>query len=77
MPGHYLEFDLSNQSQKIICFQTIADYPYEAILADSIKKAIEQQQVANVPVGVFFSGGTDSSIMANYNENNDFFLCQV
>lgn len=69
MPGHYLELDLTSSLQKSVCYQSIQDCYSDGSLNDLLKSAIHQQEFADVPVGVFFSGGTDSSIIASSTNN--------
>lgn len=75
-PGHYLEIDLSNGVKQEVGFQTADDYHSTAGLKDVIKFAVEQQLVADVPLGTFFSGGVDSSIIASFTEKNDLFFAK-
>jgi asparagine synthase (glutamine-hydrolysing) len=71
-PGHYLELDLVKASVKQVKYWSAYDYynqPVENIdekealteLEHRLKKACEYRMVSDVPVGVFLSGGYDSS----------------
>jgi len=75
-PGYYLEIDLTNGIKNEVGFQTSDDYHSTAKLEDVIQSAVEQQLVADVPLGTFFSGGVDSSIIASFTEKNDLFFAK-
>ena len=65
--GSYIEFDLAD---KRISGATPIPLPKvgvrnESELFELIERVIVEQVVADVPVGVFFSGGTDSSLIAS------------
>ena len=74
LPGHYLEFNLEDNTFKITKYWQAADYyqkdkfdcdekeiitNLEELMAD----AVNLRMVADVPVGVFLSGGYDSSLV--------------
>ena len=62
--GHYLEMDLVDGSFVIEEFSGPISPDDRSDLGEKLANAIEKQQLADVPVGIFFSGGTDSSILA-------------
>jgi len=79
LPGHYLEFDLKNKSLNIKNYWKFENYfkiskksekeiinELEEVLIDGIK----YRMVADVDVGVFLSGGVDSSLVAAILQKN-------
>lgn len=75
LPGHALIVSLSNKDQKIVKYWDVFDHynkpkinlsDEEAIAETTrlMKKAYEYRMVADVPVGIFLSGGYDSSSVA-------------
>jgi asparagine synthase (glutamine-hydrolysing) len=80
-PGHYMEYDLVEKSYQIIKYWDINrfylmdkfDKSEEEIVEDIEKLLIEASQyrmVSDVPVGVFLSGGYDSSIVTSLLQNH-------
>jgi asparagine synthase (glutamine-hydrolysing) len=77
MPGHYLELDLTTFSSKIECYWSSTTYAgrekYKGSVNDQVQKthdlleqAVKRQLVSDVPVGVFLSGGVDSSAITAF-----------
>ena len=66
LPGHYLEIDLLNGKTAISKFRYSTHSDNFLDLEENIANAIEIQRVADVPVGIFFSGGADSAILAAF-----------
>jgi len=75
LPGHILEIDLKTKQQQLKKYWDVFDYynkpkitltDEEAIsqTEELMKSACEYRMVADVPVGVFLSGGYDSSSVA-------------
>ncbi|MCA9496061.1 MAG: asparagine synthase (glutamine-hydrolyzing), partial [Nanoarchaeota archaeon] len=75
LPGHFIEFDNNNKSFILKQYWDITSFKLDEksgkddfakgvdeILNDSIKKRL----VADVPVGLFLSGGLDSSVILSY-----------
>jgi asparagine synthase (glutamine-hydrolysing) len=74
-PAHFLEYDLNTWSERIQCYWDISESNEpefksytEAVeqLRSLVGEAIHMQLMSDVPVGTFFSGGVDSSIMAGF-----------
>lgn len=65
-PGHYLAFDKSGLKIKKY-FELKKDNGIENTdLKTLIEKSVKMQLISDVPVGVFLSGGLDSSLIAYY-----------
>jgi asparagine synthase (glutamine-hydrolysing) len=75
LPGHLLTIDLKTKQQNLVKYWDVFDYynkpkismtDKEAIdhTDELLKKAYEYRMVADVPVGIFLSGGYDSSSVA-------------
>jgi len=73
-PGHYLEYDLQTSSSQITKYWDVNDsYEQEKFdkseveilddLESLLSDAVELRMVSDVPVGVFLSGGYDSSLV--------------
>lgn len=76
LPGHILELDLSSKNLNIIKYWDIKDFyslpthdiPYDEAkhhLHSIFKSAFEYRMVADVPVGIFLSGGFDSALVTS------------
>lgn len=78
LPSHVLEYDLSsNRIVSIESFRTdelLVGPKDEKGFFNLISKKILDHLVSDVPVGVFFSGGTDSSIIAAILHSNNVNL---
>ena len=75
LPGHYLRIDLKTKVMRLEKYWDVFDYYNKPRLDISesemidetdrlMKKAYEYRMVADVPVGIFLSGGYDSSSVA-------------
>lgn len=71
LPGHYLQVDILSGEITQDTFKPSFESQKSLPLEDQISKAVKMQQNADVPLGIFFSGGTDSSILACLAENPD------
>jgi asparagine synthase (glutamine-hydrolysing) len=71
-PGHYLSYQNGKSEIKKYWDIPLADYPigfktedeYAEELRDILERAVRSRLVADVPVGVFLSGGIDSGLVA-------------
>ena len=74
MPGHVLEYDIAKREKTITKYWDVMDYykrPRLTVDYEDAKKELEQilssafnyRMVADVPVGVFLSGGYDSALL--------------
>jgi len=75
-PGHFLELDLTNKNIRTVKYWDVIDHYNKPKLSISyqdaqqelevlLKSACEYRMVSDVPVGVFLSGGYDSSAVAS------------
>jgi asparagine synthase (glutamine-hydrolysing) len=80
-PGHYLEIDLTTKSSKTHQYWNVYDYynrpklnvsyqEAEETLEGILKSALQYRLIADVPVGVFLSGGYDSTLVASILQAN-------
>ena len=74
LPGHYIEFNIKKrQIIKNVSYWRLKVNEYQGAqrkqedlieeLRELIKETVEEQMIADVPVGTFLSGGVDSSIV--------------
>lgn len=75
MPGSYIEYDLKSQQKEMITYFDVSkEYDNSKNLQTSsienlIENSIKKQCRSDVPLGVFFSGGIDSTIIASKLDN--------
>lgn len=76
LPGHYIEFDLIGKKLNKICYWDLEDSYQKSNLKISyndakselnkiLSSAFDYRMVSDVPVGVFLSGGYDSTAVAS------------
>ncbi len=75
-PGHYLELDLDTFAHVIKPYWTLAESAQRDVRCDAreaiaetrrlLEQAVRRQLVSDVPVGVFLSGGVDSSAIVAF-----------
>ena len=79
MPGHFLKFDLNTGEkdiQRYARFSDFSDFSSDSGFSNTLTAAINAQEVADVPLGTFFSGGVDSSILAASVDNNELLFAK-
>lgn len=80
-PGHYLEFDVNTRTAKTSCYWSIYNAYNQPLVKISYEDAVEETEkilttafqyrmVSDVPVGVFLSGGYDSSCVTALLQKN-------
>ncbi len=76
MPGHYINVDLKSGAQTHTQYANFSDYNNSYSLSQKIAMSVAKQEVADVPLGVFFSGGADSSILAAQAKNSELLFAK-
>jgi asparagine synthase (glutamine-hydrolysing) len=75
-PGYMLKMDLEKNDVNISRYKDLSSFLSSEQPFKKIRKAIDDQRFSDVPLGVFFSGGADSSILAKYSENKELFFAK-
>ena len=65
-PGHFIEFDLAKKTVTEQNYYDEQNYSTDKTLEQKIANSVHDQLNADVKLGTFFSGGADSSLIANY-----------
>ena len=76
MLGSYLKIDLNSNIRTVVNYSTSTDGSVTSSLKDMIADAVSKQEVADVPLGVFFSGGADSSILAKLSKKSNLLFAK-
>ena len=76
LPGELLAIELATGKCTYSQLLTIKSYMNETSLESKLRNSIASQSIADVPLGVFFSGGADSSIIASYAKDSDLFFAE-
>ncbi|HFQ5001896.1 TPA: asparagine synthase (glutamine-hydrolyzing) [Vibrio vulnificus] len=76
MPGFVLTIDIETGEVEQKEFKPLNNYNNGEDFKAKLSKAVSNQLVADVPLGVFFSGGADSSILAGMAGEADLFFAE-
>ena len=76
MPGHMLTFDLRKRQQSITPYASLDHYQNPKPLETKIQEAVKRQTVSDVPLGTLFSGGVDSSLLAEATSDPELFFAR-
>ncbi|MCE7661684.1 asparagine synthase (glutamine-hydrolyzing) [Vibrio fluvialis] len=76
MPGELLTIELATGECSYRKLIPILGYMNDSSFESKLKSSIEDQLIADVPLGIFFSGGADSSILASYARDSDLFFAE-
>ena len=63
-PGQSAHYDIASSTLSIRSYYDPLALPEVPSLAEALEEAVALQSCADVPVGIFFSGGLDSSVVA-------------
>ena len=76
LPGHIISIDISTSRQTTSRFKAALDVGNTGSFGEMVENAVSRQLIADVPVGVFFSGGADSSIIASMSGSSDLMFAE-
>lgn len=76
MPGYIYSIDIPTGDVVQKEFKKLEHYNNDKNFKAKLKRAVSNQLIADVPLGVFFSGGADSSILAGMAGEADLFFAE-
>ena len=74
--GRCLTVNLNTAEINISEIKNLANYGNQLPIFNKLKNAIKDQTVSDVPLGIFFSGGYDSSVLASLSDDPDLFYAE-
>ncbi|WP_144393545.1 asparagine synthase (glutamine-hydrolyzing) [Pleionea sediminis] len=76
MPGSFMTIELASSNVVYNEIQPLAKYNNHQNFKEKLTNSVSNQLIADVPLGVFFSGGADSSILAGLAGDADLFFAE-
>jgi asparagine synthase (glutamine-hydrolysing) len=76
LPGTCLSINLNSFETELTEYKKLYNYNNNLSLLDKFKNAVSAQSVSDVPLGIFFSGGHDSSMLACLSSDQDLFYAE-
>ncbi|MDN3614827.1 asparagine synthase (glutamine-hydrolyzing) [Vibrio gallaecicus] len=75
-PGSILTINLLTNEKEESKLKPLSNYNSNYSFEEKLYRAVNNQVVADVPLGMFFSGGADSSILAGVSNDVDLFFAE-
>ncbi len=74
MPGQILSIDLSSFEIFFTEIDLLSTLQNGSSLEEKLKRSVISQSISDVPLGIFFSGGCDSSLIASHSRDTKLFF---